>query len=404
MSFDDFKADTKLRLIPEIHLVLKGDKLVIKSGAKMVELRANMLVAVDLFRTPRSLREAMAILQAKTKLDWMAVSATILSIYRSGILVADAGRVGSWAKGFSLPCIHIRMLDDSVRTGFFLQAIKEVVQPGDVVVDLGTGTGVLAVAAAKAGAKKVYAIESTAIADAAELLIQANGCADRVELIRGLSTTVTLPERADVIVSEIIGNDPFDEHILPYMRDACARFLKPGGRILPQGLAVHLTPAKTDADFCSEHLFTAESAAWWNKLYGFQFEALQEVCPVDALQIHVLADRVKGFEPLGPPTKLLEVDLTQPPETVEAAAKIVSYEAAAVDSLVLHFDVLLTPDLCFSSDPWDEKSATSWGIPVWMLPTSRMVFPEQPLQVNYAFATKRASLSIGQGSDNSSGV
>ena len=92
----------------------------------------------------------------------------------------------------------------------------------DVVVDIGTGTGILATCAALSGARRVHAIESSAIADAAEQVFEKNGVADRVNLVRERSTRVTLPERGDLLVTETIGNDLLDEHLLAIVSDAKA--------------------------------------------------------------------------------------------------------------------------------------------------------------------------------------
>ncbi len=74
-----------------------------------------------------------------------------------------------------------RMVSDRPRTNAFAAAIREVVQPGDVVLDVGTGTGILAMFAAKAGARKVYAIDVTDIAEVATDLVKANGLSDQIQ-------------------------------------------------------------------------------------------------------------------------------------------------------------------------------------------------------------------------------
>jgi predicted RNA methylase len=109
--------------------------------------------------------------------------------------------------GASLP-LHLALLNDRRRTTSFLDTIATVVRPGDVVVDVGTGTGVLALAAARAGARHVYAIEMGGIADCAEGLFEASDASDRITLVRGRSLDVRLPERADVLVCELIGHAP----------------------------------------------------------------------------------------------------------------------------------------------------------------------------------------------------
>jgi len=93
---------------------------------------------------------------------------------------------------------HASMLNDRRRTAGYLASIRDIVKPGDVVVDIGTGTGILAIAAVRAGARHVYAIEEARIARVARTLFEANGMTDHITLIRGRSTEVKLPQRADV--------------------------------------------------------------------------------------------------------------------------------------------------------------------------------------------------------------
>ena len=94
------------------------------------------------------------------------------------------------AEQFSNPSMHEKMLLDAVRCEAFRAALAQVVRPGDVVLDLGAGTGLLSLFAASSGAKHVYAVEMSRIADMAERLIDANKMRDKITLVRG-----ELPER-----------------------------------------------------------------------------------------------------------------------------------------------------------------------------------------------------------------
>jgi precorrin-6B methylase 2 len=101
---------------------------------------------------------------------------------------------------------------------------------------------VLAVAAAKAGVRRVYAVESSDIAEVAERVFEANGVRDTVTLVTGWSREIELPERADALVSEIIGNEPFEEEILETTLDARRRHLEPGARLIPNALTLIAKP------------------------------------------------------------------------------------------------------------------------------------------------------------------
>jgi protein arginine N-methyltransferase 1 len=137
---------------------------------------------------------------------------------------------------------HRRMLDDALRTEAFRRALAAVVRPGDVVVDVGTGTGVLACFACAAGARRVYAIESGPILEVARATVAENGWADRVTFLPRDSRRARPPERADVVVSETLGSMGVEENIVELVADARRRLLRPGGRLVPSRVQVYAAP------------------------------------------------------------------------------------------------------------------------------------------------------------------
>jgi protein arginine N-methyltransferase 1 len=146
------------------------------------------------------------------------------------------------------PYAHEKMLMDKIRCDAYQDAIQRTVKPGDVVVDLGAGTGLLSFFALQAGARHVYAIEASGIADIAAELIEANGFRDRITLIRENSKKVGLPELCDVLVTETLSCFCFDdENIIESIADARERFLKPGGRIIPYSAETFLVPFSSDS-------------------------------------------------------------------------------------------------------------------------------------------------------------
>ena len=132
--------------------------------------------------------------------------------------------------------VHRTMICDRVRTEAFRRAIDAVVRPGDVVLDVGAGSGILSVFAARAGAARVYAVERTTVAVLAQELAAANGVADIVQVIHGDVVDVELPERVDVIVSEWLGGFGIDEGMLVPVIAARDRWLKPGGVMIPRSV------------------------------------------------------------------------------------------------------------------------------------------------------------------------
>ncbi len=143
---------------------------------------------------------------------------------------------------------HRRMIEDTVRTGAFHRSISAVVKPGDVVLDVGAGTGILSLFAAQAGAARVYAIERAAgAAHLARMLIAANGVADRVHVIEGDADLLWAQEAVDVIVSEWLGVYAVDENMLAPVLTARDRWLKPGGTMIPGATTVWLAPVYSAA-------------------------------------------------------------------------------------------------------------------------------------------------------------
>ena len=112
------------------------------------------------------------------------------------------------------------MLEDRERTGGFLGAILNAVKPGDIVLDVGCGTGVLSYFACIAGARRVYAVEQGPIIELAKDICQHNGFQDQVIFCNDWSTNVDLPEQVDIIITETIGNLGFEEGILGWVIDA----------------------------------------------------------------------------------------------------------------------------------------------------------------------------------------
>ena len=110
--------------------------------------------------------------------------------------------------------LHRRMLRDEVRNEAFRRAIAQVVGPGQVVLDMGAGTGILSIFAANAGARTVYAVERTDIVIVAREMVARNGFADRIEVIQADIEEVHLPEQVEVIVSEWMGGLGVDENML----------------------------------------------------------------------------------------------------------------------------------------------------------------------------------------------
>jgi SAM-dependent methyltransferase len=138
--------------------------------------------------------------------------------------------------------IHRAMLLDKMLNEAYQRAIAEAVRPGDTVLDIGAGAGILSLLAARAGAGRVFAVEKTSIARVARRMVAHNGAADRVQVLEGDIQAVSLPAKVDVIVSEWLGTLGVDENLLYPLLVARDRWLKPQGRMLSRRVTACIAP------------------------------------------------------------------------------------------------------------------------------------------------------------------
>lgn len=129
---------------------------------------------------------------------------------------------------------HGKMVADSVRLEAYDRTIQQTVKPGDTVIDIGSGTGVFALSAAKYGAGRIYAIEPGHVIQLAREIAADNGYQARIEFIQKPIKKVSINRRADVIISDLRGILPlFGQHI-PAIIHARRNLLAPGGILIPK--------------------------------------------------------------------------------------------------------------------------------------------------------------------------
>lgn len=171
---------------------------------------------------------------------------------------------------------HHNMLRDYVRLAAYRRAIEQHTTTDTVAVDLGCGTGILSFFTAKAGAKKVYAIERRPdVILLAQELAKANGLDNQIEFLEGSSSHIKesqLTPKPDLLVAEILGNGILEENVLEFTLDARDRFLKPGGMMIPCGLDIYVF-AYNSGIRQDKRLEVSEL----NDLYGFKFDLLGDV-------------------------------------------------------------------------------------------------------------------------------
>lgn len=139
---------------------------------------------------------------------------------------------------------HFPMMNDTVRNDAYEKALKSALQNGGVVLDIGSGSGLLAMMAARHGATKVTTCEEVSmVAEKAKIIIQRNGFDDQIQVINKLSTNLIVgkdyPERADILVTEIFDNGLLGENALVAIEHARKHLLKPNAQLIPAGARVY---------------------------------------------------------------------------------------------------------------------------------------------------------------------
>lgn len=261
-----------------------------------------------------------------------------------------------------LPVWHVPMVNDQPRNDAYEAAIKANVKPGDLVLEIGTGSGLLAMMAARAGAQVVTCEAVPWIAETARAIIAANGLSDRITVVNTLSTDLTvgdvLPRLADVLLSEIIASDFLSERVVPAVADAKARLLRPDARILPArgGIACALA----GGEVLEKHLFTGPTNGFdlsgFNRLYprSVRFDARET-------QPHCLSNVVEPLSfdfTVGPVPPGERVDFTL---TAEVPGRCV----ALAQWVWLDFG----QGIRFENSPFVDAPASGWQ-PGFFLPSS----------------------------------
>jgi protein arginine N-methyltransferase 1 len=183
------------------------------------------------------------------------------------------------------------MFADRNRNAAYAAALRSVVRPGCAVLDVGTATGLLAMLACEAGARRIYAVDSSPIVQFARELARHNGMGDRVTFIESPVQQIALPECVDVIVSDVRGVLPLAGQSVSCLIDVRDRWLKPGGAMVP--CADTIVAAVVGAPHRYRELIDA-----WTHPNGrvdaspVRAAAAQQIVPVIPADVEVLTEAV----------------------------------------------------------------------------------------------------------------
>jgi len=177
--------------------------------------------------------------------------------------------------------IHEEMLKDEVRTLTYRNSMwhNKHLFKGKVVLDVGCGTGILSMFAAKAGAAKVIGVDMSSIVDHAKNIVSDNGLSDIVTIIRGKVEEIELPvgvDKVDIIISEWMGYCLFYESMLDTVLYARDKWLREGGLMFPDKATLYVCGIE-------DRQYKDDKIAWWDDVYGFDMSCIRKVALTEPL-------------------------------------------------------------------------------------------------------------------------
>ncbi len=309
----------------------------------------------------------------------------MMKTIRSGLASAVAGLAGRIERraravsyrlanraNFSNLQIHESMLSDAVRVSAYAAALPQVVKRGQTVFDFGTGTGVLALLAAKAGAGHVHAVDHSAIIEVARRLAAANGLPD-LTFYQASADDVVLPHKVDLLVHEQMGHYLFEERMVTNLTRTRDRLVVAGGRILPARFEFFVEPVQVKDAFLVPFI-------WEQRIAGLDYSSLKGL-PAVAVPSDYRRTLLKPFayqRLLAPPSPALEFDLDRisgPGDLPRVFSGVRVVETPGrFDGLCVYFRALLDRDAVIDTSPF-VHAHTSWSIPLLRVENRREVAP-----------------------------
>ncbi|MBN3281577.1 ANM6 methyltransferase, partial [Polyodon spathula] len=266
-------------------------------------------------------------------------------------------------ESYSDVTIHEEMIADKVRTNAYRLGILKNYKAikGKVVLDVGAGTCVLSIFCVHAGAKKVYAVEASAIAEQAKEIVKLNKMEDKITIIKGTLETAELPENVDVIVSEWMGYALLHESMLNSVLFARDKWLKPGGLMLPSVAALYIAPINEPV--------AEDRLNFWSTVkdqYGVDMTCMYDFARKCIMMTSEIAvNSVTMEDVLSHPAKFAELDLhtvtTEQLESVKGSFNCECFGSSSVNALCIWFSVTFPGDdkpLVLCTSPFNQE--THW--------------------------------------------
>lgn len=270
--------------------------------------------------------------------------------------------------------LHLHMVKDKARMRAFTRALKSAITPGCTVVDIGTGTGVLAFMASRLGAGTVIGIERSEIVERARKIQRLNFPRAEIHFEKLDVLTDRLPRvQADIVVCELLGNFGLEENMITVLAKVREKMLKPGGVLIPNRVELRVAPVQ-----CKEAY--RDIGGWKRPMLGMDFSPLQELA---YNSVYHLSD--EKVTQLAQPQSLTSIDLqTVRKHPRELSAEFTFSRAGLLHGFAGFFRAELMPGQFLSTGPADPE--THWG--QVFFPIGEPVAVERGGQVNFRFSER----------------
>lgn len=356
-----------------------------------LKFNENILSILKQFYRPNTIKNAVDNIGSDSSgvQEWIDLTSFIFQLIESEFLVncdKDNTEVVKKPYGYNSASIHIKMLNDRQRTKSFINAIRKTVKKGDVVLDIGTGTGILAITAAMSGAKHVYAAESSGFSNIAQNNFEKNGFKDRITVLQGLSTNLDIPEKADVLVSEMIGNEPLGENILEIFSDSIKRHLKKNFRVIPERLKIFGLPVNVSQNIIKNHFFNNNHIRKWKTWYGIDFSSMVGRNIHEQYSYYINTFKAKTWNFLSSPVPLADIELKSiRSPIVQNSGESYIENPGLLNGILIFFESQLCLGISINSNPLEVANSNHWLCKVWLLPKPVQVEKKQKFRINYNY-------------------